>query len=219
MPSRSTESTVSIFTNCISESCELSEKINTSYSDFSRSFDSVNHRLLIRKLSNINVRGPALMWIETYLTGRTVQVKIKNYVFSAFSISSGVPQGSHLHPLLFILFINDITAVIQYSKLLIFAHNAKMYKKILTEKDLIDLQSHINYLVNWSTLNVLDFNIGIIHIISFHKCIDHHVYKISDVQMSRVNSIGVLGFILIPTLSTVFRLTIFSLMPSKFWVS
>ena len=107
MPSRSTGG-LAVFTDHISESFKLGDQIDAFYIDFSRAFDSVNHRLLIRKLSNIGVRGPT--WIEyyLYLTGRTAQVKIKNYVSSAFDVPSGVPQGSHLGPFLFILFINDI---------------------------------------------------------------------------------------------------------------
>ena len=94
--------------------------------DFSHASHSDNHSLLITKYSNIGVRGSALTWIESYLTGKTTKVKIKNYVSSAFSIPYGVPQGSHLAPLLFILFINDITNVIQHSELLIFANDAKI---------------------------------------------------------------------------------------------
>ena len=130
MPSRSTESNLALFTDYISESFELGEKIDAFYSDFSWAFDSVNHRLFISKLSNIGVRGPALSWIESNLTGRTTQVKIKNYLSSAFEVPLGVPQGSHFGPLLFILFINDIVTVIRHSKLLIFVDDAKMYKRI-----------------------------------------------------------------------------------------
>ena len=122
---------------------------------------------------------------------------VKTIVSYAFDVPSGVPQGSHLGLLIFILFINNIVAVIRHSKLLIFADDAKMYKRIETVKDLADLQSDINSLVNWSRLNTLDLNIGKCHIISFHKSksqfIDQHVYKISDVQISRVNSIKDLG--------------------------
>ena len=148
-------------------------------------------------MSNIGIKGSAFLWIESYLTGRTAQVKIKNYVSADFDVPSGAPQGSHRGPLLFILFINDIVAVIRHSKLLIFADDAKMYKRIKSEKDLDDLQSDINSLVNWSKLNAFDLNIGKCHIISFHKFksqfIDKHVYKISDVQIYRVNSIKDLG--------------------------
>ena len=68
-----------------------------------------------------------------------------------------------------------------------------MYKKIKTKKDLVDLQSDINYLVNWSMLNAVDLNIGKCHIISFYKSkskiIDQHVHKISDIQISRAKLI------------------------------
>ena len=71
MPLRSSETNLALFTSYISNSFELNEQINTFYSDFSRGFDSVNHKLLIRKLKNIGVNGTNLQWIEFYLHGRT----------------------------------------------------------------------------------------------------------------------------------------------------
>ena len=64
------------------------------------------------------------------MTGRTAQVKIKNFISQPFDIQAGVPQGSHLGQILFILFINDLTDIIKYSKLLLFADDPKIFKRI-----------------------------------------------------------------------------------------
>ena len=78
MPLRSTESNLALFTSYISDSFELDVQIDTFYSNFSRVFDSVNHKLLIRNLKNIGGNGTILQWIKSHLHGRTDQVKIKN---------------------------------------------------------------------------------------------------------------------------------------------
>ena len=116
-------------------------------SNFLGAFDSANHKLLKRKLENIEAKGAALQWIKSYLHGRTAQVKIKNISSPFFYIPSGVSQGSHLGPLLFILFINDITSTIFNSELLIYADDAKMYKRIGTNADAVDLQRDIDALI------------------------------------------------------------------------
>ena len=65
----------------------------------SKAFDYINHELLVRKLNNNGIKGNVLEWITSFLTGRTAQVKIKNFNSQPFNIQSGVPQGSHLYTL------------------------------------------------------------------------------------------------------------------------
>ena len=75
------------------------------YTDFSKAFDTVNHRILLNKLHQVGISGKMLIWLESYIAGRKQQVKVGSKVSEAINVQSSVAQGSHLGPLLFILFM------------------------------------------------------------------------------------------------------------------
>ena len=121
--------------------------------DFQRAFDSVSHPKLLHKLQNYGIDGNLLFWISSFLTGRRQSVKIGSS-FSKFSpVSSGVPQGSVLGPILFNLFVNDITDNLDNtttSKM--FADDIKIYSEFDTNTTTCNLQTHLDLIYKWSSI-------------------------------------------------------------------
>ena len=119
------------------------------YLDFRKAFDSIPHNRLLVKLEAYGIRGSLLEWLRYFLTGRRhVQRVVLNGGHSSWStVSSGVPQGSVLGPLLFLLYVNDIPLYVD-SPILLFADNAKIFQSIRSEGDYLQLQKDIDILHN-----------------------------------------------------------------------
>ena len=123
------------------------------YTDFKKEFDKVNHLILLNKLNNFGIHGPLLKWFESYLVDRQQIVKINNYFSRPFFPPSGVPQGSHLGPFVFLIFINDILLNVKNSKALMFADDLKLYYTIHNLNDCLRLQDDLDLILNWCNIN------------------------------------------------------------------
>ena len=123
------------------------------YIDFAKAFDTVSHSKLLHKLNCLGVYGNLLNIIKSFLSNRVQRVIINNSVSEPIAMISGVPQGSVLGPVLFIVYINDLTNIFQdnvTSKF--FADDAKLYTEIRTGEDIDNLQFSLDELSSWAQL-------------------------------------------------------------------
>jgi hypothetical protein len=127
------------------------------YLDFSKAFDTVPHKRLLHKLEAYGIKGNMLNWITYFLTARRQQVSVNGILSSWIEVLSGIPQGSVLGPLLFILYINDLPDLIG-SFTVLFADDTKVYSTVNTEDQHRGLQEDLNKLINWSDRWQLSFN-------------------------------------------------------------
>ena len=127
------------------------------YLDFAKAFDSVPHRRLLGKLKAHGIDGEILRWIEAFLCGRVQRVSVNGKVSSEESVLSGIPQGSVLGPLLFVLYINDLPQGLDCTAYL-FADDTKVLKKIHNLEDSVQLQEDLNRLETWSLKWLLSFH-------------------------------------------------------------
>ena len=123
--------------------------------DISKAFDSVPHVLLLQKYPQLtSTLTPQDAWVESYLTHRTQYVVILNGTESpALPVVSGVPQGSVLGPLLFLIYINDVTCAVSNGKIIIYADDIALYQIIHSPSDFILVQQDINSICAWVDRN------------------------------------------------------------------
>ena len=110
----------------IQKSVIKGEKVDMVYLDFKKAFDKVPHDLLIEKLQSFRIYGNLLKWINSYLTKRQQRVVMEGKSSSWLEVTSGVPQGSILGPLLFIFYTNDMPLKLRHSTIELFADDIKV---------------------------------------------------------------------------------------------
>ena len=125
--------------------------------DFSKAFDKVSHPKLLFKLSQHGVKGNTLNWIRAFLVGRTQAVVLEGESSSEVPVTSGVPQGSVLGPLLFLLYINDLPQNIQ-AQVRLFADDTAVYLTVGSSDDRDTLQADLNTLQEWELAWDMEFN-------------------------------------------------------------
>ena len=127
--------------------------------DLSKAFDTINHTILIKKLEYYGIRGIALKWFQNYLTNRKRNVKYNDITSEAMTITTGVPQGSILGPLLFLLYITDMQNCSKLVSTILFAGDTNIFHSHSCLKDLnLIMQDEINKIADWITSNKLSLN-------------------------------------------------------------
>lgn len=127
---RSTCTNLSMIVETLSEAIDSQKQVDLIYTDFSKAFHKVSHKIFLNKLLQYGFTGTMHKWIKSYLSGRVFNVVLNGYQSASFLITSGVPQGSHLGPILFNIFVNDIPNHLLYSTPFMFANDVKILKII-----------------------------------------------------------------------------------------
>ena len=154
-------------------------KLDVLYCDFRKAFDSVPHKRLMLKIRSYGIEGDIANWIEDFITGRKQRVQINGQQSSWADVTSGVPQGSVLGPLLFVIFINDLPEAVNCSVKL-YADDTKIYAVIKNALDSRKLQEEINKLFRWSVTWQLMFHPDKCHIIKLGKEREEYVYTMGE---------------------------------------
>ena len=199
LPLKSCESQLIPFTDTLARCLNKGGRTDIIYFDFAKAFDSVNHDIILRKLKEqYSIDGLLLKFFVEYLSSRVQRVAIGNTLSDELAVASGVPQGSILGPLLFVLFINDIGKdVTESSDLLLYADDTKLFREINDVHDCEILQADINTLNNWAVANKMRFHPDKCKVLSVtlqrDNNQDHFIYKLSGVPLQYVSSEKDLG--------------------------
>lgn len=170
--------------------------------DLKKAFDTIDHDILLKKMYHYGIRGVSLNWFKSYLTNRFQFVHLNDVCSDYKQITCGVPQGSVLGPLLFLLYINDITNCSDILHFILFADDTNLLHSDCSLDNLISVvNSELDKLSCWFKANKLSLNLEKTNFIMFgnkyvdiSKCIDH--VKIDGCNIVQVKSVKFLGIFL-----------------------
>ena len=155
------------------------------YLDFSKAFDKVDHGILLHKLKDLGINGKLGIWFFQFLTNRTHYVRLPSGLSQNNPFLSGVPQGTVLGPLLFMIMTSDINKEITSSKVISFADDTGVYSNITRADDCDNLQSYLNTIYNWALYNMF-FNSQKFHYVSYSSSLSSNgtnVYVNPDLEI------------------------------------
>ena len=161
--------------------------------DFAKAFDTVSHKKLIHKLRNMMIHPSLILWIQNWLCHRSMSVVVEGKTSSPVPVTSGVPQGSVLGPLLFILFINDLPTVVKHASVRLYADDTLLYCRINSISDCNKLQKDLDSLADWVKVNQLMLNASKCVSASFNPVSFRFSYSVDGRGLESVNSFKYLG--------------------------
>ena len=132
--------------------------VDVIYLDFSKAFDKLDFKIVLRKIKSMGIEGRVFNWIQSFLTNRTQQVSVDGTLSDPAPVISGVPQGSVLGPLLFLILIGDIDDEITEAIIKSFADDTRAIKGIYTKDDVATLQRQLQKIYKWSDDNNMSLN-------------------------------------------------------------
>ena len=172
--------------------------VDTIYMDFAKAFDKVPHKRLLHKLKAYGIKGNILGWIEAFLTDREQVVQVNGEKSDIAPVHSGVPQGSVLGPILFIIYINDLPEHVK-STIYLFADDTKIAHQVSSAEDSQQLIDDLNELSKWSSTWLLEFNVDKCHVLTIGRLenITHtERYQLNGTELEHVFEEKDLGVII-----------------------
>ena len=157
-PMRSCISQLLSHYNSVVEELEKGNIVDVVYLDFVKAFDSVDIFILSKELKNIGISGKAGHWLHNFLSNRIQQIIAENQLSTPAKVQSGVPQGTVLGPLLFLVMINSLSDIELESRISLFADDTRVANGIHNEDDIRSLQDDLNKIFTWQQKNNMDFN-------------------------------------------------------------
>ena len=175
--------------------------VDAVYLDFAKAFDKVPHQRLLLKLKNHGISGNILQWISSWLYNRRQCVQLKGSKSEWLWVSSGVPQGSVLGPVLFLIFINDFGKDIN-GTVLKFADDSKLFGKANSVADCKRIQDDLDKLKQWSDIWQMQFNVDKCKAIHFGAHNTKFTYNIDGIPLENTETERDLGIIVSDTLKS-----------------
>jgi hypothetical protein len=170
---------------------DLSSDFDCIYLDFAKAFDRVSHVKLISKLHDIGIQGNLLKWIKDFLYNRKQRVMVNGVSSEWTKVTSGIPQGSVLGPILFTIFINDLPIALD-SHVKIFADDTKIYNTV--DKATM-IQEDLDKLMQWSTKWLLPFNVDKCSVVHYGSNNTRNVYTMNNRDLAADTLIRDLGIL------------------------
>ena len=192
---RSCETQLISLTQELHEKLEEKSQVEMIVLDFSKAFDKVPHKRLMKKLWNYGVRGQTHSWIQSFLTNRQQRVAVDGESSDWVHVDSGVPQGTVLGPALFLSFINDLVKAAKHSQVRLFADDCVLYRNVKTQEDCELLQKDLKNLKKWEEKWSMSFNPDKCNSISITRKINKitHTYSLHNQELKHVPSTTYLG--------------------------
>ena len=170
---RSTVQQLLLFLDHLLQSKSTPTQFDSIYLDFSKAFDKVPHNLLLLKLRSLGIIGNLWQLLHHYLSDKSLCVAINNTLSPTLLVLSGVPQGSILGPLLFIIYVDDLHSLQMYSRLLMFADDTKC---LSSPSDTVQIQHDLNELSQWLCLPFNVTKCSLIHFFSTSSLLSSTYY-------------------------------------------